>query len=104
LLFETDRILLHEVAGRNIGVSQGREERDLERRRAALRDLERAGEQSEVIFSSAVKRVAERARDHFSAADADSNESVEVWGRRIGRALSLIAVLALAFYLAVTYL
>lgn len=85
-------------------MSQGREEQDSERRRAALRDLERAGEQSEVVFTSAVKRAAERARDHFSAADADSNELIEVWGRRIGRTLSLIAVLVLAYYLVVTYL
>jgi len=85
-------------------MSQGREERESERRRAALRDLERAGEQSEVVFSSSVKRVVARARDHFTAADADSTERIEVWGRRIGRALSLIAVLVLAYYLAVTYL
>ncbi|MDP2618954.1 MAG: hypothetical protein Q8P46_02050 [Hyphomicrobiales bacterium] len=85
-------------------MSQGREERESERRRAALRDLERAGEQSEVVFSSSVKRVVARAWDHFTAADADSTERIEVWGRRIGRALSLIAVLVLAYYLAVTYL
>jgi hypothetical protein len=85
-------------------MSQGREGRDAERRRAALRDLERAGEQSDMVFSSAVKRAAERACDHFTATDADSDERIEVWGRRIGRALSLLAVLALAYYLAVTYL
>jgi len=85
-------------------MSQGREERDAERRRAALRDLERAGDESELVFSSAVKRAAERARDHFTAADAEGKDWTEVWGRRIGRALSLLAVLALAYYLAVTYL
>ena len=83
-------------------MAQGREEQDAERRRAALRDLERAGDQSEVVLSSALKRAAERARDHFTAADGD--EPIEVWGRRVGRALSLVAVLALAYYLAVTYL
>jgi len=85
-------------------MSQGREERDAQRRRAALRDLERAGVESDLVFSSAVKRAAERARDHFTAADADSDERIEVWGRRIGRVLSLLAVIALAYYLAVTYL
>ena len=31
-------------------------------------------------------------------------DPIELWGRRIGRALSLIAVIGLAIYLFVTYL
>lgn len=85
-------------------MSRGREEREAARRRAALRDLERAGEESGLILSGAVKWAAGRAREHFAAADADGAERAEVWGRRIGRALSLLAVLALACYLALAYL
>ena len=42
-------------------------------------------------------------RDHFAAADAPGDDSIEKWGRRIGRTLSAIAFLALAVYLYVTY-
>ena len=44
-----------------------------------------------------------RPRDYFAAADAAGDDSIEVWGRRIGRVLSAIAFLALAVYLYVTY-
>lgn len=46
-----------------------------------------------------VSGLANRAGNHFSAADADQNDRIEVIGRRIGRALSLILCLALIFWL-----
>jgi len=79
------------------------EERDEERRRAALRDLDRAERESEVLLSGAVKRAAERARDHFAAAEAQGRDPIEIWGRRIGRALSLVAFVALVLYLFAIY-
>jgi hypothetical protein len=49
-------------------------------------------------------RAAKRAADHFSAADAhDEKDPIELWGRRIGRVLSLIGFVALAIYLYATY-
>jgi hypothetical protein len=83
---------------------KSRQQRDEERRREALRDLERVGEQGEVLGTSQMRRSAERARDHFLGADADREDPIEVWGRRIGRILSLAFLLFLVFYLARTYL
>ena len=70
----------------------------------ALRDLERIGDQSEVIGTSSFVRTANRARDHFAGADARQDDAIEVWGRRIGRALSVIFVIVLIWWLARTYL
>ena len=86
------------------GEQDSRRNRDEARRRAALRDLERAGEQSEVFLAGGAWRAAERVRDHFTAADAAGGGRIEVWGRRVGRIGSLIAFLFLAYYLAATYL
>ena len=81
-----------------------RHTRDENRRKAALRDLERTAEQSEIIGTSALRRAADTARDHFGAAEADRGDWAEYWGRRIGRMLSLVGLVALAVYLTVTYL
>lgn len=73
------------------------------RQKQAERDLQRVSEQSEIIGSSAMRRSAERARDHMSGADADPDDRVEVWGRRIGRSLGLVFLVGLIWYLGVTY-
>jgi hypothetical protein len=75
-----------------------------QQRQQAIKDLENAAAGSEVFGSSSFVKQAERAQAHFSGADADPDDAVEVWGRRIGRGLSLIAFFALLIYLAVTYL
>jgi hypothetical protein len=41
----------------------------------------------------------ERALSHFSAGDADPSDRIEVWGRRIGRLLSLVGVVVLLWLL-----
>lgn len=74
------------------------------RTKRALRDIERVQESSEVLGTSSLRRAAEGARGHFSAADADQTDQVEVWGKRIARALALAALIALAVHLYVTYL
>ncbi len=79
-------------------------DRNEARRKQALRDLERVGETSEVIATSSLRRAAEGVRGHFAGADAEEGDSVELWGRRIGRALSLVVLIVLAVYLAMTYL
>lgn len=39
-----------------------------------------------------------RAGDHFGAKDTDPRDATEVWATRIGRTLSLIAFVGLAWY------
>ena len=38
-----------------------------------------------------------RAADHFSGRDAPDGDKIELWGRRIGRSLSLVLFLVLAW-------
>jgi len=81
-------------------------QRDEERQREALATLQSLGE-SDTFVTSTLARTAKRASDHFGAHDAigpdGSVDRIELWGRRIGRALSLIGFIALAVYLYLTY-
>jgi hypothetical protein len=85
-------------------------ERDEEQQREALRTLEGLREH-DTFASSTLARTAGRAADHFAARDAMKDavapdgavDRIELWGRRIGRALSLAGFIALAVYLYVTY-
>jgi len=43
--------------------------------------------------------IVERTKGHFSAKDADSTDSIEVWGTRIGRFLGLLALIAMIIWL-----
>ena len=85
----------------------GETPRDEARRREAHDALARLREGGEDIAGSALGRAARRASDHFAARDAAAEagtpDSIELWGRRIGRALSLAAFVALAIYLYATY-
>jgi hypothetical protein len=69
----------------------------------ARKDLERIGDQSEVIGTSSFARTANRARDHFGGADAPEDDPAELWGRRVGRGLSVIFVIFLVWWLVKTY-
>lgn len=56
-------------------------------------------DESQSIFSSSLARAA----DHFAGQDAlkqnaEPADKVEIWAKRIGRGLSLIAFVALAWY------
>ena len=81
-------------------------EREEERRREALATLKSLGE-SETFVTSTLAQTAERATDHFAARDAigpdGSVDRIELWGRRIGRALSLLGLIALAVYFYLIY-
>ena len=64
---------------------------------------------AESIGTSSIAQAAQRAVDHFSARDASGTgdapgDSIEIWGRRIGRTLSLAAFIGLCIYLYATYL
>ena len=82
-------------------------QRDEEQRREALATLDSLRD-SDTVVTSAMARTARRASDHFAAKDAvredGSVDRIELWGRRIGRALSLAGLLALAVYFYFTYL
>ena len=75
--------------------------------REAREALERVRRDSETVGSSALARMGDRARDHFGgrdavgAAEGGGTDPVELWGRRIGRALSLVGVIVLALWLLV---
>jgi hypothetical protein len=73
--------------------------------REAREALERVRRDSETLGSSALARMSRQAGDHFAARDAigsaegGSTDPVELWGRRIGRGLSLIGVIVLGLWL-----
>ncbi|MEE4012985.1 hypothetical protein V1T76_13025 [Roseibium sp. FZY0029] len=72
-------------------------------RKEALRTLDRVNAESETVAGSTFVRMADRAKDHLSAADKDEDDRIEVWGSRIGRGLGLVFAIGLAIYLVVTY-
>ena len=77
------------------------------RARESREALARAARDSETIGSSALARSGRRIADHFAGRDAvgdaqgGATDPAELWGRRIGRALSLLGCLALAWWLGV---
>jgi len=81
-------------------------QREEDQRREALATLSALSE-SDTVVTSALARTARRATDHFAAKDAvaedGSVDRIELWGRRIGRALSLACFVALAIYLYFSY-
>lgn len=81
-------------------------EHDEAQRREALKTLEHLRER-ETFATSALARTAQRATDHFAANDAVASDGsvdrIELWGRRIGRGLSLAGFVALAVYLYFSY-
>jgi ferric-dicitrate binding protein FerR (iron transport regulator) len=78
-----------------------------EREREAREALERVRRDSESIGSSALARMSRQAQDHFSGRDAHGaaedggTDAIELWGRRIGRGLSLVGVVVLGLWLLV---
>jgi hypothetical protein len=84
-----------------------RHEREEAQRREALGRLEDLRHDGDGVLGSALAKAGRRAADHFAARDAAAEgvtDPAEVWGRRIGRALSLAAFVALCIYLWATYL
>jgi hypothetical protein len=82
-------------------------DRDEARRREARETLDRLRER-EPLAGSALARAARRAAEHFAGKDAvgpdGATDPIELWGRRIGRVASLLAVIGLSIYLYLTYL
>jgi len=82
-------------------MTQSSHERDEAQRREALAALRTLSE-NDTFATSTLARTAQRATDHFSAKDA-GEDRIELWGRRIGRGLSLVGLVAFAVYLYLTY-
>lgn len=78
-----------------------------EREREAREALERVQRDSETVGSSALARISRQAQDHFGGRDAigsaegGSTDPIELWGRRIGRGLSVVGVIVLGLWLLV---
>jgi hypothetical protein len=82
-------------------------ERETREAAEAREALERVQRDTETLGSSALARMGRRAGDHFGARDAvgasetGETDPIELWGRRIGRILSLIGVVILGLWLLV---
>jgi hypothetical protein len=77
----------------------GRHERD-ETQRAALERLDHLRHEGDGLLTSSLAQAGERTAER----SADADDPIELWGRRIGRALSVAAFGALLAYFWVTYL
>jgi len=84
-------------------MAQSQHEKDETQRREALATLDRLRD-GESVVSSALARTARRAGEHFAANDAKGEDAVELWGRRIGRGLSLVGLIGLVIYFYLTYI
>jgi hypothetical protein len=77
--------------------------RDEERQEEARRALDRAARDAETVGTSALARAGRHVTDHFAGRDAanepEGPDPIEIWGRRIGRALSLVGVVVLTVWL-----
>ena len=85
------------------GTMQELDDRKERERRAALGTLDRLRDGGETFLGSTTG-AARRAGAHFAGKDAEPDDWIEVWGRRIGRGLGAAAVIALAIRLYVTSL
>lgn len=79
-------------------MSGGLREEDA-REREARAALERVRREGEALGTSSLARAGGRLKDHLAARDADRDDAVEVWGRRLGRGLSVAGALVLAYLL-----
>ena len=67
--------------------------------------LERVRRDSETLGTSSLARIAQRAGDHFGGrdalggADGGGTDPIELWGRRIGRGISVLVAAALVWWL-----
>lgn len=71
---------------------------DAKRQEEARRILERAHRDSAPILESALRRSGD-----FLAARGESEDSAEIWGKRIGRGLAIVVGIGCLVYLVLTY-
>lgn len=75
-----------------------------ERQKEAQRILDRVARDNEGVGTSSMARVADKVSGHFAANENPEDDQIEIMGKRIGRALSAIAVVILVIYLVNTYI
>ncbi|WP_210496445.1 hypothetical protein [Microvirga antarctica] len=74
--------------------------------RESRETLERVKRDSETLGSSSLNRMSRRMTDHFTGQDAvgagedGGTDPIELWGRRIGRSLSIVGFIVLVYWLA----
>jgi tetrahydromethanopterin S-methyltransferase subunit G len=72
--------------------------------REAREALDRVRRDSETVGSSSMARLGRRLGDHLGGRDAVGEDGkadpIELWGRRIGRSLSIVAFVVLSLWLA----
>ena len=71
---------------------------DEDRQAESRRIIDRVAREGQ---SGLLGRSAARAQGHFSAADADQNDRIEVWGTRIGRVVGILVIAAFCVWLIV---
>jgi len=74
-----------------------------EKQEEAARDLDAIGRERDLLHDLWHGPL-ERGRRHFSGADADASDPIELWGRRIGRTLAAFAFVAFCIYLYLAHL
>ncbi|MBT9290862.1 hypothetical protein [Prosthecodimorpha staleyi] len=80
-----------------------RQQEEARRRREAEAALKRVSRETETVGESAIGAAADRLKGHFAGSDAPAEDRVEVWGRRIGRGLAVVAFVVLLIHLVRTY-
>jgi len=70
-----------------------------EHQRESRRIIARMNAETDGAPVTVVQRATRRGRDHFAASDVDDTDAIEIWGTRIGRAVSLILFFGLLVYL-----
>lgn len=70
-----------------------------EQSRQAQKDLDRVNTEGDLVNTPHLKGKSKSVKGHFMAEDVDPSDRIEVWGSRIGRILSLIAVFMLLMWL-----
>ena len=78
---------------------RNRSNEDLHRQEEAQRILDRAHRDSAPILDSAMQRAG-----NFFTARGESEDPAEIWGKRAGRGVAVLAGLGCLVYLAMTYL
>ncbi len=70
----------------------------------AKRILDRVSRESETVATSSMARTTEQFKDqHGGSSDFESEDKIEILGKRIGRSMGIIALVILVVYLAKTY-
>ena len=70
-----------------------------EQSRAASNRLNEAGNEAQSVLGSTLKGPASRVGAYFMGAAGEAADPIELWGRRIGRVLSVIAFVLLSLWL-----